>query len=58
VVKVELVLPTHPFFKQIQRQALETSEANLLGRELEEFPSLRIRRNDENALCQTLYYTW
>ena len=41
VVKVELVLPTHLCFKQIQRQALETFEANLLGRELEEFPSLR-----------------
>ena len=41
VVKVELVLPTHLCFKQIQMQALETSEANLLGQELEEFPSLR-----------------
>ena len=29
VAKVELVLPTHLCFKQIQRQALETSEANL-----------------------------
>ena len=44
VVKVEIVLPTHLCFKQIQRQALETSKANLSGRELEEFTSLRTTR--------------
>ena len=34
-MKVELVLPTHLCFKQIHRQALETSEANHSGQELE-----------------------
>ena len=38
VVKEGLVLPTHLCFKQIQRQSLETSVANHLGRELEELP--------------------
>ena len=37
VVKAGLVLPTL-CFKQIQRQSLETSVANHLGRELEELP--------------------
>ncbi|KAL0009614.1 hypothetical protein SO802_011116 [Lithocarpus litseifolius] len=50
VVKAELVLPTHLCLKQIQRQALETSEANLSGRELEEFPSLRTTFDEDIAM--------
>ena len=34
VMKTELVLPTHLCFKQIHRQALETSEANHSGQQL------------------------
>jgi len=34
VVKAKLELPTHLCFKQIHRQALETSKANHSGRQL------------------------